>query len=97
MLVVEVVDEFFGAYRIRRWAHALAQHAPHVAVAAGIHVDGEGGHGLLGGAVHRVVVLLGVFFGIGRGLREIGRRRCHCQVGIGDRGCKGHGCRRGGR
>ena len=64
MRVVEVVQEFLGTHRVRRRAHALPQHAPHVGVAAGVDVDGERGDRLVAGPVHRVVVAMFVAFGV---------------------------------
>src|SRR5690606_31111383 len=75
--VAEVVDELLGADRVRRRAHAHAQHAPHVAVAAGVDVDGEGRDRLLGGAPHRVVLEVGVLLGDGRVDRVRARRQHH--------------------
>ena len=64
MAVAEVIDEFLGTHRIRRRTHALAQHAAHVGVAAGIDVDGERGHRLFAGAMHRVVLAMLVLLGV---------------------------------
>ena len=79
MAVIEVVDELFGAHRVRRRPHALAQHPAHVGVAAGVDVDGEGGNRLLSGAVDRIVGALGVFLGVAGLPVVVGLRRRHCR------------------
>ena len=95
MTVAEVVDEFLRAHGVGRRTLALAQHASHIAVAAGVDVDGERGDGFVQGALDRIVVAFGVLLGVGRrgglGQRRVGDavfhrhhrcRRCRRRVDV---------------
>ena len=91
--IVKIVDEFLDAHGIGGRQLALVEKTTHIAVGAGIDINGEGGHRLLAGGDHRIRRDVGIAFGVGGlahaspVLRPIGQIRR----------CRGHRTHRDGR
>ena len=63
--VVEIVDDFFNAHGIGgRQAAGLGEEAADIGIATGVHINAEGGNGLLGHGVHGVGLIMAVALGV---------------------------------
>jgi len=99
VVVGEVVDHLLDADRVLRGERVLGhEEAADVGVGGRVHVRGEGGQGLGGGHLERVVLNLGVLLGAGRlggwllGLCHLGELILDLPQPKGEAGLLGSGC-----
>ena len=77
VVVGEIIDQLLHPHGIHRRQAAIIQKTAHIGVAAGVHVDAEGGNRLLRHFMHGVGADLAILFGIGRRAHDLdaGERR----------------------